>query len=63
MEILPVVVFGIWQVSRSEVLAKANEELDRSVGRIRRKSLENIFGEENGTYSGRSWAVNPIQRI
>jgi len=25
--------------------------------------MENIFGEENGTYSGSSWAVNPIQGI
>lgn len=56
-------LFEISQVSRSQVLAKANKEPDSSVWRTRRKSLENIYGKENGTYCSSPWVVEAtIQR-
>jgi hypothetical protein len=63
MDIFTHFVYGMMsQVSRSKVVAKANTELDSSVWRIRRKSLEDIFGEENSTHCSSSWVVNPIVR-
>jgi hypothetical protein len=63
MDIFTHFVYGMMsQVSRSKVVAKANTELDSSVWRIRWKSLEDIFSEENSTYCSSSWVVNPIVR-